>query len=925
MAHTAPQLYELLADDVAKWRQAGYPDPKYPAISEILKYQTNAESGDLRFLRRPQFHALETYWYMRRVAGTPRVADYYRQLFASGRFGSKKMDFVAALGVPAQAFTYDADGNIEELLRLIEADNSFIAKYKLEALRETMTLAYPSYIMALAMGVGKTILMGAIIATEFAMALEYPKNKYPDSDNDFVENVLVFAPDTAVLRSLREFSEMPYEQILPDYLHDQFSPNLRLTYTRDGERDVPVIRGSSFNVVVTNIQKIRIEQKSILKAQLGALGGAAVEKAKEEVANRRLRTIATLPWLAAFSDEAHHTYGQDLDKLKQVRKTVDYLDQKGRELSQDGHGLVVVVNTTGTPYYKKQPLKDVIISYGLAEGIRDGILKEVRDGIRSYEVSDGIPDVFIRDAVSDFFQHYADYRLPSGARAKLAIYFPQNDDLTRLRPIVEQTLVELNQPSGTVFRYTSLSPKGGDEEKAFEQFTYDPNSPYRVVLLVNKGMEGWNCPSLFACALARDIKGSNNFVLQASTRCLRQVAGNSQPARIYLSNANRRALDSQLRETYGEDTTIARLDRVREEEPKVELRLLKRKVEPLYVVIPITKVTRKDGVQQAMMGFAFKPVQVHEPTATVASYSLDKDAVGLAQEGGLTAIANMNQVYDLYIAATLLADRYRAPIAEIRRALAALYPNRIVPRNHLPALARQLEDLCCNYEQSTEYVPATLAIVRLSGWKYDSDDDEYTLTAKRPKEELLVTGEGKLDDLKRIAADPRAFGYHYAPYVFRSMTEAEFYAELMLHLKSSPDEVEDVYFTGGLTDDSKTDFYVEYTQSDGSNHHYFPDFLIRKRLRDGQPGPCLIVEVKSSAQRAVIEKEIEAVREGGEAISSAWTDEARKSIYTLEWVDNSKHGDGNPLSYTMVFDNDVPRVTEKVKQFINQPPTGEQQ
>jgi len=37
----------------------------------------------------------------------------------------------------------------------------------LEALRETLNLSFPSYILALAMGAGKTILMGAIAATEF--------------------------------------------------------------------------------------------------------------------------------------------------------------------------------------------------------------------------------------------------------------------------------------------------------------------------------------------------------------------------------------------------------------------------------------------------------------------------------------------------------------------------------------------------------------------------------------------------------------------------------------------------------------------------------------------------------------------------------------------------------------------------------------
>ncbi len=65
-------------------------------------------------------------------------------------------------------------------------------------------------------------------------------------------------------------------------------------------------------------------------------------------------------------------------------------------------------------------------------------------------------------------------------------------------------------------------------------------------------------------------------MLQAATRCLRQVPGNARKARIYLSQENRAVLDRQLHETYGE--TIADLDRsVRELR---SARLVLRKVQP---------------------------------------------------------------------------------------------------------------------------------------------------------------------------------------------------------------------------------------------------------------------------------------------------------------------------------------------------------
>jgi hypothetical protein len=227
-------------------------------------------------------------------------------------------------------------------------------------------LAYPSYIQALAMGAGKTILIGAIIATEFAMALEYP-------DGPFVQNALVFAPGKTIIESLRELAEIPYDRLLPPRMHKGFAASVKLTFTRDGEKDIPVIRKSSFSVVVTNTEKIRIQKETIRKSDIGTLFNPdREEEARAEVANLRLQAIASLPHLAVFSDEAHHTYGQPLDdRLKRVRTTVDYLAAQTN--------VVCVVNTTGTPYYQRQPIKDVVFWYGLSQGINDGYLKDLRE------------------------------------------------------------------------------------------------------------------------------------------------------------------------------------------------------------------------------------------------------------------------------------------------------------------------------------------------------------------------------------------------------------------------------------------------------------------------------------------------------------------------------------------------------------------
>lgn len=228
----------------------------YPAIGELFDWAQDDETGHLRYLRPPQLRALEVYWYLRLAEGTPHIIDLYEKLFP------QKADLLKALGLDQDDIkAFLLDHRLSTLWDRIRTDDDFVVDLKLESVRESLTLAYPSYILALAMGAGKTILIGAIIATEFAMALEYP-------DGPFVQNALVFAPGKTIIESLRELAEVPYEKVLPPRLHKQFTTHVKLTFTRDGDKDIPVIRGSSFNVVVTNTEKIRIQKETIRKSDL---------------------------------------------------------------------------------------------------------------------------------------------------------------------------------------------------------------------------------------------------------------------------------------------------------------------------------------------------------------------------------------------------------------------------------------------------------------------------------------------------------------------------------------------------------------------------------------------------------------------------------------------------------------------------------
>ena len=69
---------------------------------------------------------------------------------------------------------------------------------------------------------------------------------------------------------------------------------------------------------------------------------------------------------------------------------------------------------------------------------------------------------------------------------------------------------------------------------------------------------------------------------------------------------------------------------------------------------------------------------------------------------------------------------------------------------------------------------------------------------------------------------------------------------MLRELNTNPEEVEDIYFTGALTDPKKTDFFVEYKDEKGKWRRYSPDFIVRKK---GERGKCLIVEIKSDRER----------------------------------------------------------------------------
>ena len=867
-------LYQVLIDRVDVWRAAHYPCDEYSAIREILEFATEdgEEVGQLRYLRQAQFRALETYWYLRLVLDTPRIPDLYAKLFP------KPKDRREAMGLThPDIVSFIADEGLESCLERVKSDNAFVRQYGLESLRESLTLDYASYILALAMGAGKTILMGSIVATEFAMAMEYP-------DGPFVQNALIFAPGKTILSALRELSDVPYDKLLPPRMHKPFAASLKLTFTRDGDKQIPIVWGSSFNVIVTNTEKIRIQKPNLRSnaQQVPLFAGTKVEE-QTELANLRLQAVASLPHLAVFSDEAHHTYGQKLlgkwekvketgelvfkdDGIKKVRRTIDYLAEETN--------LIVVINATGTPYFERQPLRDVVVWYGLGEGIRDGVLKELAKNIKVFDLGDGEADTLVSSVIEDFVRDYWAVSLPNGAPARLALYFPNIETRDELRGAVESALAQRGIGTDTILAVDGKSSEA--TRRQFEAVARNPEAPERVLLLVNMGTEGWNCPSLFATALVRKLANSNNFVLQAATRCLRQVPGNKHPARVYLTDSNRKTLESQLAETYG--TSLKDLDAQQAERVEREIVLHRPHLPPLLIKKRVLRYRRKADTGTA------PPLHLTVPNVAAPAGVTVQTLTPVQTASGVTALQKVDcgddvlpappPERDSYAAAAELAANYHLATADVLAALRSAYGvGADIPDYHLAALGQQIEAQRSDYEEHFEEIDVAIALVKADGFEKSERAGQPVYTARisfaKEREPLYLTARDTPD-----AAHALASSFHYEGYNFDSGPEAEFLRWALTQLQTQAHQIEGVWFTGGITDPAKTDLYAEYLGDDGRWHRYTPDFVLRRA-----DGKHLVVEIKRDSYSPDITGDLARLGRG----EAAQTLEGKKAVALKQW------------------------------------------
>ncbi|WPY01758.1 Putative restriction endonuclease subunit R N-terminal domain protein (plasmid) [Candidatus Trichorickettsia mobilis] len=563
-------------------------------------------------------------------------------------------------------------------------------------------------------------------------------------------------------------------------------------------------------MIVSNSEKL------ILRSKKERIQTEFNGEKREQESNARLERIKSLPNLAIFSDEAHHTYGNRIgEDLKKVRATINHLHEQSN--------IVCVINTTGTPYTKTQMLKDVVFWYGLEEGIKDGILKSLENSILQYSLKNNEEEeIAINEIIRDFFAKYKQ------GFEKIAFYFKHEEHLELARKSIEKTLAQLGMSSDIILKNTQKS--SNKEVKTF--LNLDADHTKRIILLIEKGKEGWDCKTLFATALISEVSSSNNYVLQASTRCLRYLEDNKQNATIYISVSNVKILNKELEDNY--NTNLSNLNKTPQEKPierKIELK--KYPSPKIEFKIKTRKIVQIEHTDNKQLELTLPRVQAETTIYKDVGDYKDNRIINRGDYQIITATKKVS----LLLASYKIALKYHLKAIDILKILQTIYNNQDeMPVNHLQALYQQIDQQKQNYQEVEEVITQVLALIRTEGGFIKGDGDKYyyhTLRFKENSKRLDLLTENKTNS---------QYGFHYEPYNFDVEAERNFFNKILDILTIKIEQIEDIYFTGGLTNPKYTDFYFEYKAEDNKYHKYYPDFLIKKKN-----GELYIIEIKSES------------------------------------------------------------------------------
>lgn len=791
---------------------------RYNDLTRKFLAYNDSEENPHAFLRRPQFEALEMYVFVKEFMGNPQVY----QMFDDWR--NKRGNFS-----DASYYSLSKSGQIT----IFDAPTEKITDTLFKQMKKYRE-AYPNYIYALTMGLGKTILMATCIFYEFLLAKKYPKDKR------FCHNALVFAPDKTVLQSLREIMTFDKTKVVPPEYARVLDANIKFHFLDETGAVLHTIDDSDFNIIISNTQKIIVKKKrkeetaaqalfsgtsSLLSAVYGDGEGDEDDVWDDTTLmdNQRFKKLCRLPQLGVYVDEAHHLFGADLEKQirssgankTSLRDTINLL--------AENTSIVACYNYTGTPYVKNQLLPEVVYAYGLRESIWNGFLKDADplgyENVKSEE--------FLKAVVTTFWERYGG-KTYEGLKPKLAIYAAGVEEAaTEVRPALEKILADLGIPATSILLNVGDPKYTKDEDIRHFNNLDVPGSEgndKQFIILVEKGKEGWNCRSLFGVALFRSPK-SKIFVLQATMRCLRSITNERLTATVFLSKENFDTLNDELHKNFNMEIKDIKAPSS-DDRHKYKVHVL-----PPPRTITLKRIWHEytlhekeytDPVDFKLVGADLSKYRsvVYEGDSLARDTTVKEKTVDYLQDNmrySEFSLAGEVARY-LNISCILAARILRESVDGIDVILEAMNRyNAVLDDYIIPAVFHALFDVTS--ELRTE--DKELVLLR-----EPEDAGYYEFSAK---DDLVLT-----DRYPGFTPEQIKKSFHADTYCFDSAPEKECFMQYITSAK-----VQEVYFTGMFTS-NQGDLSVHYYDPEsGRIRQYYPDFLAK--MADGS---YQLIEVK---------------------------------------------------------------------------------
>lgn len=831
-------------------------------------------------LRQPQFEALEMYVFLKEYLENKPVHLLFKEWSESkGKFEGRTA--VSNDMQQPSLFDMQTEDQFEDVFK-------YMRKFK---------RPYANYIFALTMGTGKTILMATCIFYEFLLANKFPK------DEKYCHNALVFAPDKTVLQSLREIQTFDKSRVVPPEYVNWLNTNIHFHFLEDSGSTLNILDKSRFNIVISNTQKIILKrqhkEKSLMERMFSSTSptyeaGSVYEEFEdlydfdvpedetELSTNQRFEKLRRVEQLGIYVDEAHHAFGNQLERDMGIRKTKTSLaltiDELAASLKNAGTRVVAAYNYTGTPYVKNRILPEVVYAFGLQEAIDKMYLKKVR--IHSY--TNPKSDEFVNFAIDSFLESVDLNERHEGLLPKMAFFASQVEELQKeLRPAVEAALARHG------ISIDKILVNVGDEKitsnadiREFNRLDY-PDSDKQFILLVNKGREGWNCRSLFSVALYRKPR-SKIFVLQASMRCLRSIGAGQQTGHVYLSEENREILEDELQQNFR--VSVDDLESRGSDRERVKI-----KVNEPVEKIKLKRVRRRYDLRERELqdgySFEFEKADTEKYRLTYTQTEgltsdgkkvTEEDITHLREKREFTSITLVAEIarylnkpcLEIEDILEVTAEKIDGILVEVNKFNELLY-DWVIPK--LFDLLYEVEE----FEREEEY---EVDLVKVP------DDGFYEMSAKK---ELIIYQNQVEENADKT--------FHLDTYCFDSNPERQLFWDLL-----AADKVKKIYFTGMLTH-GQSEFFVQYIDPESHTiRSYYPDFLVQ--IDDGS---YIIVEVKGDNKiedPVVLAKESFAKEMAG----------ASGMRYTM-----IKGSDANKGYYQMVLDPDfIPPSTNHDSQKI---------